>query len=90
MVIESSITTRSMLIMKARHQNQGNWYSRLWKGDSLYRETGEWNRLERVINRGTDVYYEKITDPRTGKVLREVGERLSEHKDRGSARRRSG
>jgi hypothetical protein len=43
-------------------------------------------RLDRVINKENDKYYEKITDYQTGEIIREVSEPLSEHVGRGAAK----
>ena len=44
---------------------------------------------ERVINRLDDRYFERVTDKRTGEVIREVNERLSNHTGHGSAKANS-
>ena len=56
-------------------------------GDDLHRKTGHWNKLERDIDRENDQYHERIVEPQTGEVLREVDEPLSQHQKRGSARK---
>lgn len=53
----------------------------------LHRESGEVRHVVREIDRAGNRYYERITDPH-GNVVREVDEPLSEHRGRGSARRR--
>ena len=55
-------------------------------GDDLFRKTGEWHKLIRIIDRQNDRYYEFITDA-NDKVVRHVDEPLSEHYGRGSAKR---
>ncbi len=59
----------------------------LIQGHDLYRKTGKWNYLYRLIDRKNDCYHERITDPRTGKTIRECLEPLSKHIHRGSAKR---
>ncbi|MCA9216800.1 MAG: DUF2934 domain-containing protein [Planctomycetales bacterium] len=54
-------------------------------GDSLFRKTGEWHKLVRIIDRANDRYYEFITNA-DGEVVRHVDEPLSEHYGRGSAK----
>jgi gluconate kinase len=56
-------------------------------GDDLHRKTGQWNKLERDIDRESDRYREKIVDSETGQIIRSVDEPLSQHQGRGSARR---
>ncbi len=55
-------------------------------GDDLHRKTGRWMKLQRIIDRENDRYYERVTDPRSGNVVHECDEPLSEHKGHGSAR----
>lgn len=55
-------------------------------GDDLFRKTDSWRKLERVIDRKNDRYYEKITDPEAGEVIRHCEEPLSHHIGRGSAK----
>ena len=44
--------------------------------------------LERVIDRAKNWYRELITDPKTGKVVRYCEEPLSNHRERGSAKKK--
>jgi hypothetical protein len=46
------------------------------------------SKIERVIDRENDKYYELITDSETGSILRECNEPLTQHVDRGSAKRK--
>lgn len=55
-------------------------------GDDLTVATGTWVRLERTIDRAGGRYRERIVDPTTGQVIRDVDEPLSEHQDHGSAK----
>lgn len=43
-------------------------------------------RKVRILDRDNDLYVEKVVDPETGEVLRDVEEPLSEHQGRGSAK----
>lgn len=47
-------------------------------------------RKVRILDRDNDRYVEKVVDPETGEVLRDVSEPLSEHQGRGSARSQEG
>ena len=65
----------------------------LWEsvsGDDLHRASGQWNKLERSIDRQQEPhwYTERITEPKTGQVIREVSEPLKKHQGRGSAKRK--
>ena len=54
------------------------------QGDSLTRSTGRFALLSRTIDWVRRRYREKITDPQTGKVFRDVDERLEDHQGRGN------
>jgi hypothetical protein len=56
-------------------------------GDDLHRQTNQWNKVDRDIDRENDRYRETITDGKTGKVIRSVDEPLSSHRGRGSAKK---
>lgn len=56
-------------------------------GDSYSYAQRRWVQLRRVIDRRNNRYQEKIEDPETGEVLRDVDEPLSDHIGRGDARR---
>ena len=53
----------------------------------LFQATGEHRQVDRVIDRESDLYFEKITDADSGQVVREVSEPLSKHRGRGDAKR---
>lgn len=53
-------------------------------GDDLYRETGQWNKLTREIDREKDRYRETIVNAETGEIIRQCDEPLNEHIGRGS------
>lgn len=55
-------------------------------GDDLFRKTNTWHTIDRVIDRLNDRYYELITDPTTGGVVRHCEEPLSHHVGRGTER----
>lgn len=56
-------------------------------GADFNRDSGKWYDLKRHIDRVKDRYTERIVDPSTGDVVREVDEPLSKHRGRGDARR---
>ena len=85
--LASSITPRSKLGLKARHPSLRKPFFESVSGDDLFRLTGQWNKLKRVIDRARDYYLEVITDRRTGKIIRYCEEPLSQHKGRGSAKK---
>ena len=55
-------------------------------GDEKRKDNDTWVNKERVIDRDKDFYKEKVTDLKTGKVLRDIEEPLSKHINRGSAK----
>jgi hypothetical protein len=56
------------------------------QGDELSVATGRSVRVHRIIDRRRNLYYEKVHDPETRRVLHEVEEPLTEHRGHGSAR----
>lgn len=54
----------------------------------LHRDTGRMAKVRRGINRDTNSYFEVITDLETGEIIRECIEPLTDHQDRGSAKRK--
>jgi hypothetical protein len=55
-------------------------------GDDLCQDTGRYNHKVRLIDYQNDWYRETVTDPETGRVIHHCEERLSEHRDHGSAK----
>lgn len=53
-----------------------------------YDREGRRVTYDRIIDKDGDLYHERVVDVATGDVIRDVTEPLSEHRDRGSARRR--
>jgi hypothetical protein len=58
-------------------------------GDSWSRRLQRWMRLERRVDRAANRYTERLTDPRSGEVVHERDEPLSDHQGHGSARPRA-
>lgn len=56
--------------------------------DEVYQVDGQIYRVERTIDYEKNSYREKITNPRTGEVVRHVKEKLSEHHGHGSAKKK--
>lgn len=57
-------------------------------GDDYHELTKQWNQLYREFDRLNNRYREKIVDPRTWTVIREVDEPLTNHVNRGSAKKK--
>lgn len=58
-------------------------------GFDYHRDSKKLRIVNRTINRRDNEYHEKVIDPETGEVLREVHEPLTKHRGRGAARRSS-
>jgi hypothetical protein len=57
-------------------------------GDNLSRKTGQWNFMEQIIDHENNLYWKRIIDPRTGRViLFRLGPR-DQHQGYGSAKKR--
>ena len=52
----------------------------------MSKSLGRMVKVERTIDKDSDSYHEKVTDPATGTVLNECKERLSDHINHGSAK----
>lgn len=78
----------SSLKARGRHAGTG------WNKSFIETFTGaDWShrlqrfvRKDRILDRDNDRYVEKVVDPETGEVLRDVEQPLSEHQGRGSAK----
>jgi len=55
-------------------------------GHDYTHATGTFSEKVRIVDKLNDYYYEKVVDPKTGKVLHECEEKLSEHYGCGSAK----
>lgn len=84
--LAGEVELRSMLSLKAKPE-RGRWFMSQKVGDELFRKTGRWHRVTRVLDRRRNRYVERIEDAETGEVVRHVDEPLTDHTGRGSARR---
>ena len=55
------------------------------KGDDLYKKTGEWNFIDRIIDR-TNYWYKKIIKDKKGNIIIKVEKSLKKHQGHGSAK----
>lgn len=86
-ILDEAVIMHEQIAMKARRPNsKGKQEIRLETkvGDDLYRKTGKWYKLKRIIDREHDKYFEEIIDPATGNVVRRYEELLSKHLGHGS------
>ncbi len=86
---EGNLEFHASLGYKAESQGKGKPYLEGRTGDDLHRKTGKWMVLERIIDRAKNWYKELITDPNTGRVVRHCEEPLTDHRDHGSAKKKS-
>lgn len=57
-----------------------------FSGFDLTHKTGQFSEKIRIIDRKNDSYYEMVRDPKTGAILHECSEALSQHFGHGSAK----
>lgn len=84
--VSDTVSVHEQVALEAKRPGQRRPFREVRAGDDLHRKTGRWNERHRVIDRDADLYEEKIADPETGEVLRDVREPLSEHQGHGSAK----
>lgn len=82
-----SLALKELVRLKAREVGKKDPVRELVAGDELSWKTGKWMEKQRVIDRRANRYTEKVVDSETGEIVHECNEPLSEHRDRGSARR---
>jgi len=62
------------------------WFIQILGGADWSRNLKRFVQKQRVIDRESDRYVERVADPDTGEVLRDVDEPLSAHRGHGSAK----
>jgi hypothetical protein len=82
---EQAIKAYEQVGVKKKRPGEKKPYEEIKIGDDLHRNTGQWNRLERIIDRNHDRYFEHIEDA-AGNPIRHCDEPLSQHQGRGSAK----
>jgi len=83
-----TVKLRSKFAMKAKTKGERRPFVEQKVSDELFRKTGRWHRVRRVIDRRGGRYFEHIEDAETGHEVRHVDEPLRAHSGRGSARRK--
>ena len=84
--VEGKVTMKSKLRIKGRHSGRGKPFVEAISGDDLHRKSGKWMKFSRLIDRDNDQYHEIVTEPRTGEIVHECKEPLSDHKGYGAAK----
>lgn len=90
LTITDDAGVRDMLTGKLKNPDLGSRKGRkvdFTTGTDYFRRDQRWHRVDRTIDYANDWYDETITDEATGDVIRNRHERLSEHQERGSAKR---
>ena len=77
---------KDMLQIHLNAQGRRKFLVQVKSGDSYSQDLGRYVHLERLIDRPGDRYEEKVVDPETNEVIREISEPLSKHKGHGSAK----
>ncbi len=72
--------------MKAKHKNARRPFVEERSGKELFNKTGEYTNRSIVIDRENDLYQEIITDSKTGEIIHNCLEPLSEHTNHGDAK----
>lgn len=86
--LEGSLTLHGSIGVNLKRGGKGKAVLKLKSGDDFTVSTGRWAKLDRIVDREADRYYELVVDTETGEVLRYVDEPLSAHQGRGSAKPR--
>ena len=68
----------------------GRWFYQGRIDHSHYKKDNEYHFIQRYIDTDRNRYYERIINKKTGEVVREVDEPLTEHTGRGSAKKKIG
>jgi len=84
--LEDSLTLKSSTSSKLQRGGKGRPVVEAFGGDDLTVSTGRWIHRDRLIDHESDRYRERVFDPQTGEVIRDVDERLSDHRGHGSAK----
>ena len=74
--------------IKAKRSDEKEPFLELKTGESLEYRTGVWRNRVQQIDRDNDRYDKVVTDQETGEVIHECRAPLSQHKGRGSAKRK--
>ena len=88
--IEERATARDGNGMKAKRQGQKRPFVESISLPNQSKILGKLVHHERLIDRDNDLYFERVTDYETGKVIHEQAEPLSQHVGHGSAKKRRG
>jgi hypothetical protein len=85
--LASQVTMRGSLRARARHGSSRPFLDQ-FVGSEYWQKAQRWVEKFRRIDREADRYDEVVTDPKSGAVVHEQHEPLSQHRGHGSARGR--
>jgi hypothetical protein len=83
---EDRAKAQERIELVGRHAGLRKFFVKQVSGVDLHRKSGIWMHLTRVIDRANDWYHERVVNPKTGEVVRECSEPLSEHRGHGADR----
>lgn len=84
--VSDQLELKEKLRFKAVHMVTKKKVAWSLSGDDYQWSTGRWLKLERTFDKEKDLYTEKLVDPATEEVIKDVSERLSQHTDHGLAK----
>jgi hypothetical protein len=85
--VSDSATVHEDVALTARDE-RGRWFVKLKTGHEFFHLTQRWHDRYRRLDRSANRYVEHISDAETGEEIRSVDERLTDHRGRGSAKKR--
>lgn len=84
--LEDGIVVYDHMRMKGKRGGKGEAFFDARVGADYYFKDKEWRHLERVIDRENNLYVEAIKDMKTGEIIKEVRESLTDHQGHGAAK----
>jgi hypothetical protein len=86
--VEGEELTLERIAIKVKRPGRKKALMEETRGFEASAESGPLVHKRRLIDRGGDRYVERVLDSKTGDVLRDCDERLTDHRGRGSAKAR--
>lgn len=83
--ISNEVTLREKFQVRLHPEKKG-WRYEVKSGDDLHRNSGDWMKVTRIVDKQNDNYHERIVNPLTGSVVHECHEPLSQHRGHGADR----
>ncbi len=84
--VSDTVVVREMIGTKSKSRGEKKPFKEAISGDEFSVRDQKWYYKKRKIDRQNDTYEEKILDKETGRIIHECKEKLSEHKNHGSAK----